>query len=250
MKQTYALFLLLAAAPSFSTAQNLLTITDETGVDVTNGTVVHEMAATDWEAAISLTTLLNGSSSMMVNVKRYELSYAAGSENYFCWNECYSPTPGGDMPFWDSPDPKGLTAGAPFYGFHAYYKPNGTAGSAVYRYVWYAVSNPDDTVYVDINFNATATGIAEHASAVLGFTAWPNPANGADVTLNYELSSITPGTRLAVYNVLGERKLVMALKGVAGKVVLHSGELGSGIWFATLERDGRALATKRVVVLD
>lgn len=231
-------------------AQNLVTITDDNGVDVTNGAVVHQMGNEDIEGAVSLTALLNGSSSMLVNVKRYELSYEEGSENYFCWNECYSPTPGGAMPFWDSPDPKGLTVGTPFYGFHAYYRPNSTIGTSVYRYVWYAVSNPNDSVYVDITFNATATAIAETASPVLGFMAYPNPVSGGDVTLNYELTSITPGTRLAVYNVLGERKLVKALKGTTGKVVLHEGELGSGVWFATLERNGKALATKRVVVLD
>ena len=91
-------------------------------------------------------------------------------------------------------------------------------------------------------------GISE-VSAVRGFTAFPNPSVAGNITFNYDLATSAPGTQLVVYNMLGERKVVKTIGAAQGTVVLNDGDLSSGVWFAVLERNGKPLATKRVVVV-
>jgi hypothetical protein len=183
-----------------------------------------------------------------VNVKRYELNVPAGTENYFCWDVCYGAVFAGQRTSWTSLDPISMAAGFIANGFHAYYKPDLHYGEATFRYVWYDVDNINDSTWVDFVFNAGTAGVSEIAGPVRNFTAYPNPSVGGDVTLDYELATTGTATRLVVYNMLGERKLVRSIGAAQGHVVLHEGDLASGVWFAVLERDGHALATKRLVV--
>lgn len=249
MPRSFTLAVLLASSPILAGAQDLLTLTDENDEVVTNGSVTMPISADQAEAIVHLTATLNGSVNRQVNVKRYELSYQEGSMNYFCWHECYGPQDGGSLPLWVAPDAQGLTAGEPFVGFGAYYQPYGAAGSATYRYVWYAVSDPDDSVHVDITFDAAPVGIRENTALVRSFDAFPNPSSNGTVTLSYDLQQAPAGTRLVVYNMLGERALVRTIGAAQGRITLGTGELSAGVWFATLESNGRAVATRRVVIV-
>jgi len=184
-----------------------------------------------------------------VNVKRYEMNVPHGTGNYFCWDVCYGERNAGVSQVWVGADPVSMAAGFTANGFHAYYKPHTIIGEATFRYVWYDLANPNDSVWVDIQFNAMVLGIAENNSPVRAFTAFPNPSVRGDLTLNYDLASLSDGMQLAFYNMLGERKLVRAIGAAQGKVVIRDGDLSSGVWFAVLERNGKPLATKRVVVV-
>ena len=253
MKHAYQLLLIAAstAFPLIAGAQSIVEVRNAGG-NVLNGTNVQVVEAVgDMGQLMGFPAAVENISGTQrtVNVKRYEMNVPHGTGNYFCWDLCYGERNAGNSPLWIGADPVTMAPGFIANGFHAYYKPYQMIGQATFRYVWYDTANENDSDWVDITFNATAAGVGEHASPVLGFDAFPNPATASDVTLNYELASITPGTRMAVYNVLGERKLVKALKSAQGKVVLREGELAGGVWFAVLERDGKALATKRVVVL-
>ena len=187
-------------------------------------------------------------SARTINVKRYEVNVPHGTGNYFCWDLCYGERTAGSTPLWISADPVPMAPGFVSNGFHAYYKPYTNVGTATFRYVFYDTATPNDSVYMDIEFNAMFVGIAENTSPVKSFSAYPNPAVSSDITINFDLSTSVAGTQLAVYNMLGERKLVRALNAAQGKVVIGKDELPAGVWFASLERNGRALVTKRVVV--
>lgn len=184
-----------------------------------------------------------------INVKRYELTVLPGSQNYFCWGVCYDAAAAEERPFWVSQHPVVIGAGEVNSNFYGDYKPMGNPGTASFRFVWFDMDSPNDSTWVDIAYSALEpAGIAE-ASAVKGFSAFPNPSVDGSISFNYDLAHAAPGTRLALYNMLGERKLVKAIGAAQGSVVLQDGELASGVWFAVIERNGRPLATKRVVVL-
>lgn len=185
-----------------------------------------------------------------INVRRYELSVVPGTENYFCWGVCYDPMAAGARPLWVSQHPVDLAPGEVSHNFYGDYRPLNNAGSSTFRFVWYDMNSPNDTTWVDINYVATPAAGIEESGLVRGFTAFPNPSMGGDVTLSYELASVPAGTQLVVYNMLGERKLVKAIGAAQGKVVLRNGDLGGGVWFAVLERNGKALATKRLAVVQ
>lgn len=252
MKHAYQLLLIAAgtAMPFLSSAQ-IVEVRDTLG-NVLNGTnvqVVEPLGGASQLMGIPAHVENISGVQRTVNVKRYEVNVPHGTGNYFCWDLCYGERSAGNTPLWIGADPIPMAPGFVANGFHAYYKPYQMPGEAVFRYVWYDVDNVNDSTWVDITFNATMAAVAQNASPVLGFDAYPNPAAGADVTLSYELAANTPGTRLALYNVLGERKMVKAVKAAQGKVVLNAADLGAGVWFAVLERDGKAMATKRVVLL-
>lgn len=229
----------------------LVQLTDTDG-NVVTGTTIYVTAdfANDTNQVLEsdLSTQNISGATHTINVKRYEVNVPHGTQNYFCWDVCYGARDAGQSPLWVSTDPISVTAGQTVNGFHAYYMPWHVDGPATFRYVWYDTANENDSSYVDFVFNAQVVGINEVAGPVRNFTAYPNPSVGGDVTLDYDLATVGAGTRLAVYNMLGERKLVRSIGAAQGRVVLHEGDLASGVWFAVLERNGHALATKRLVV--
>ena len=252
MKHPYALsaLTLCLLASGIADAQ-LVQLTDING-NVVNGTTVYvtQPFANDSAQLLEqdLATQNISGAAHTVNVKRYEVNVQNGTKNYFCWDVCYGARNAGQSPLWVSSDPIPMTAGQTVNGFHAYYMPLLVDGPATFRYVWYDVNNVIDSAYVDIVFNAQFVGINEVAAPVRNFTAYPNPSIGGDITLDYDLSTVATGTRLAIYNMLGERKLVRNIAAAQGRVVLNESDLASGVWFAVLERNGRALATKRLVI--
>ncbi|MBK6409813.1 MAG: T9SS type A sorting domain-containing protein [Flavobacteriales bacterium] len=253
MKQPCSIFLLVLSCGTFLGAQaQVISLRDASGALV-NGTVitVNEPLSGDSEQTpgVGLSAENTSGSDLTINVRRYEQSVPAGTANYFCWYECYDAVPAGLRPVWTALDPIYMTNGQTVNGFHGYYKPNGIVGEATFRYVWFDLANPNDSTWVDLVFNMTEpAGIAEEASAVRAFMVFPNPSTGGDITINYDLTTTAAGTQLEIYNVLGERKLVQPISAAQGKMTLREGDLSSGVWFAVLKRNGKALATKRVVV--
>lgn len=241
---------LLFSVSSFA-QHSPVTVTNALG-EVVNGTTIEvnaEVGNMLQVLGLGLNAENTTDASYLVNVKRFEVDVPHGTGNYFCWDLCYGSVNAGIRPEWVGADPIPMAPADMANGFHAYYEPRGHTGPATFRYVWYDMNDEANSTWVDFVFNVgEAAGIAE-VSVVRDFTAFPNPSVDGSISFNYDLAHAAPGTRLAVYNMLGERKLVKAIGAAQGSVVLQDGELASGVWFAVIERNGRPLATKRVVVL-
>ncbi len=254
MKQPYSFFLLALSCGAFIGAQAQVVTLRDASDALVNGTViaVNEPLSGDpgQTPGVGLSAENTSGSDRTINVKRYEVSVPGGTGNYFCWDVCYDVVLAGLRPVWTALDPIYMADGQTVNGFHGYYKPNGVVGEATFRYVWYDVANPSDSTWVDLLFNigAEGSGIAEVAD-VLTFKIFPNPSTGGDITIEHDLAGAIAGTQLELYNVLGERKLVRPFSAARGKVTLSEGDLNSGVWFAVLKRNGKTLATKRVVVV-
>lgn len=253
MEQNYAPFFLTAAlgllmAPASAQVVHLTddenNVLNETTVYV-NGDPGLPGGQDDLGLAIKATSDID----QFVNLKRYEVSVLPGTTNYFCWDLCWLPANVGEHPVWYANNAMHLAAGQTYTGGHAYYGAEGVSGTSSFRYVWFSTSDENDSTWVDVVFNAQPVGITENASLVRTFDVFPNPAVGSDVTLTYDLATApTAGMRLSVYNMLGERTLTRTLGAPQGRLTLRTGDLPAGVWFATLESNGRALATRRVVV--
>ena len=242
----YSLAALLATSALSTSAQLDLTLRDVWGTVQNEQTVTYYGESTGFEFEVDLPATLNGSVAHTVNVKRYELNTVPGSQNYFCWGVCYLPTPSGDMPAWVSQDAVDMVPGTEFEGFHAFYKPMGTTGVACFRYVWYNVADENDSTWVDICFDS-AVGIGEH-SALNAFDVYPNPAVGQDVTLEYAFTTEATGRTLVLRDLLGNTVLTRSLSATQGRSVIGSSLLSPGVYFATLEENGNAVATRRVTI--
>ncbi|MCX7696792.1 MAG: hypothetical protein N2Z72_03745, partial [Bacteroidales bacterium] len=93
-----------------------------------------------------------------VKVKKAEIQIVPGSENTFCWGQCYIPT------VYVSPDaitiPAHTTDDHSFWGE---YKPMGHLGVSTIRYTFFVSDNPSDSVAVYVKYIATPVGINEIA---------------------------------------------------------------------------------------
>ncbi|MBP8822306.1 MAG: T9SS type A sorting domain-containing protein [Flavobacteriales bacterium] len=241
----------LMAATNVVAQTPVVTLTN-TEAQVVNGTTIQitaEVTDMDQLLGMGLNAENTSGTARTINVKRYELDVLHGTTNYFCWDLCYGERNAGASPVWIGADPIPMAAGATANGFHAYYKPKQYTGVSTFRYVWYDLAAENDSTWVDFVFNVTEPVGIEEVTAVRTFSTWPNPATGSAITVSYDLATAATGDRLAVYNLLGERKLVKRLGASQGQVVIGEDELASGVWFAVLERNGKAMATKRLVVV-
>ncbi len=250
MKLRYALLTTVAAWNLAAQAQGLVTIKDEDN-NVVNGTLIHHASLpSNTTDTVSLPTTINSSTMRTVNVRRYEMWPVAGTKNFYCWGVCYLPANSGVNPTWVSQHPVDMNPGATLDNFHAYYQPQGQYGTARFRFVWYDMANPNgaDSSWVDIEFGGQV-GIAETMGANSSLTAWPMPALGQDIQLDYTLDRAGVANQLVVYSILGEPVRRMTLSATQGRVVLATTDLVPGVYFANIEREGRVLATRKLIVV-
>ncbi|MEO8588449.1 MAG: T9SS type A sorting domain-containing protein [Flavobacteriales bacterium] len=248
MKKISTLFCLSVLV--VSAQAQLLTLRDADNNVVNGTTVIHVGAPTESVFETDLSATLEGAVGRSVNVRRYEINVAAGTQNYFCWGVCYGPQDAGAMPVWNALPQHAITMspGVAVTNFHAYHVPMGLENCNVYRYVWYDVGNPTDTTWVDIQFCSQAVGINEAAAAQYDLTVFPNPSTGGDVRVSFTGTGATPATTFVVYNTVGERVHMERVRAAQQAVILSTADLSTGVYFATLEANGATLATRRFVV--
>ncbi|MBL7964240.1 MAG: T9SS type A sorting domain-containing protein [Flavobacteriales bacterium] len=243
--RTLSFFSLLAALPALSV--DVVTVKDDDGNVVNGETLTIYDVPASFEMSLGLTTNLNGSSARVVNVKRYEMGYASGSQNYFCWGVCYLPEAAGNRPTWVSIDPVSMSPGTDFTGFHAYYRPVGTTGISGFRFVWYAVDDPTDTAYVDIVFDTQNVGMADRALLGAALQAYPNPATGGEAFVTWAGARMPSGAEVVLYNSIGDRMRRVRITTV-DRLRLDVADLPAGVYFASVEAQGRSIASVRLAV--
>ncbi len=244
-------FLTLCLAISLVSAKaQLLTLTDESETVTYNSTLVDVWGAVpDGQMDMGVTCVLNTATPKVVNMRRYEIATPAGiTLNSYCWYECYNSDTTGDHPLWPAPGTVTMFPGTPDHNFHAYFDPNGNMGVAYFRFVWFNDADETDSVWMDIRFHATPVGINEVAAAAPALMAYPDPSNGGPVTLAINAPHAAQRMTLRVHNALGECVRTMTIGAAQRSVVIGPGDLTAGVWFATLEADGRAVSTKRFVI--
>ncbi len=222
--------------------------------DPVTGNVVNGQLIEHWgdnatpNQEVDVYVILNGSTNKTLNVRRYELSVVANTENYFCWGVCYAPQLAGALPVWNAQPQHAIQCqpGVMVTNFHAYHTPYGANGASTYRYVWYDVANPTDTVWCDIRFQVTSVGVPE--LEVKEFAAFPNPAIGQDVQLRLELNGDAAGAQVVVHNMVGEQVLQVPVRGASARILVPTAQLAPGMYFASLQRNGRAASSIRFVV--
>ncbi len=244
MKQLLTPFALLAIS-SLSFGQGTIVLSDGNGVIPSGSSITVTDAADVLTMGLAFDAVLTGGNDM-INVRRYETSVLPGTMNYFCWWECYAPSDAGEQPVWEGDDPVEMEDGVEWTGFHAYYRPASQVGTSCFRYVWFSLTGNTDSVWVDICFEATAVGINELTLADARLDIAPNPSNG-EVTFRFDDGATRP-RQLVLHNALGERVNSVAVTGAQRKISFGEGELAAGVWFASLEAEGRVLTTRRFII--
>lgn len=230
-------------------AQDFIDLQDGAGNTVNGTTVLCYGTFEDAVQEVHLyATLATGQRE--INVRRYELNVEPYTQNYFCWGICYGPQDAGAYPVWNALSEHSLdmVGGVELSNFKAYHVPMGVQGVSTYRYVWYDVASPTDTVWADVEFHSGTVGIAEQATAV-ELSVFPNPSKGADVQFDVELSTLQGGAALIIQNAVGQKIRTTALRKGQPVTRLATEGLAPGMYFASVQRQGgTTLVTRRFVV--
>lgn len=245
-KQLYAVLAL--CLPTLLVAQEpIVTLTDEEGNVVNESVVYAESLSSSLSDTASLHALLNADADRTINVRRYEMGVVSGTRNFYCWGVCYLPMPAGNLPVWESVHPVFIGAGQTVDNFHAYYEAQGHEGTSTFRFVWFDVDNTSDSTWVDIVFNAAAVGMEENLAAAR-LSVFPNPSKGADVQFDVQLPELAGASALVIHDALGQRIRSTPLRSGQPIARLSTEGLAPGLYFASVDHQGRNLVTQRFVV--
>ncbi len=177
-----------------------------------------------------------------VKVKKTEVTVLGGTSNYFCWGACYDPST------FESPFAQTIEAGAVNEQFYGDYSPLNVAGTSTIRYTFFDAFNPDDSIAVNVAFNASPSSIDEQlAGKVIISNAYPNPAKEV-VFVDYKLSGMVNDLSVQVTNMLGSRVKEIQLVELQGTARIGVAELPDGIYFYSLVADGKSVLTRKFVV--
>lgn len=229
-----------------ASAQMTMVLTDSAGNVVTNGSTVNftvSCSALDtrfWHFTNA------GGSQINVKVKKTTMVLNdPGATVYFCTGtNCYSPaqTLSLNVALAGSGGTELLTTD---------HYPNSVAGVTTVRYTIVNQANVLDTAYFIINYTAVCSpGGINSASIVKPSISNPAPNPASSVfAINYKFGSTTnAGAKMVIYNMLGARVMETEVEGLEGTLKMDVSRLDQGVYFCSLESDGKTLATRRLVV--
>jgi hypothetical protein len=238
MKKT---LLAIVAGFAFSTA-----IAQSTTIQVQNApaTVYGGYTQAMLEAAFPVVN--TGTQPIDIRVSRKVISAVTGSENNFCWGiNCYPPFVS------VSPDTETIMAGASNNSFKGDYTPNGMAGITTIRYSFFRATGATDSVHVTVRFDASAAIMGTrkdlNSNSISISAPWPNPAN--DLTkIEFNLPANSRNNKLRIFNAIGGLVKEVAITQKQGTAIISTTNLANGVYFYTLQVDGRSVETKKLIV--
>jgi len=188
----------------------------------------------------TVTNMSSGSMTVKVRKTILQLNTPTATAQFCTDLNCYSPTQSMSINV-------NMTAGDAF-DLTCDFFPDSVSGMAHVRYSVLNQGNPSDSVYFDIYYNATPTGVKESVSVKSSISnPAPNPAVSV-FSINYKLGSTPDNSKMVIYDMLGARVMETAVEGQEGTLRMDVSSLQPGIYFCTLESAGKALATRRLVV--
>lgn len=189
--------------------------------------------------------VMESQDSSLIAIKRYEVSTIPGSDEYFCWYLCYTPTPEGTLPLWEAEDSLRLYMNDTVDNFSVYLRPNGTMGTACYRYVWQPESDPTDSAWVDICFEILTTGL-EESNQLSNVSISPNPVSSV---LNLQISEVNESgimifeLRDIQGRVVFEERVVEGLN----QLSISNGSIPKGLYLGSIRINDSRIWNERIV---
>lgn len=234
------LFVLLAMAASYYGYSQSLTLADSAGPIANNANVVRQGHNMDDEILAHIFVTNTTGAPIDVIVKKVEFSLITGSLNTFCWGLCYPPNVYVSPPFTVNANTTDSV------NFSGHYNPLTFAGASVIRYVFYDAAHPNDSVCVNVSYDALYVGINNQAAKNILSGAYPNPANN---TVNFDYSVNTENEGFVIIrNLVGSVVKKSVLTGAEGKLTVNTGDLPEGIYFYSLDVDGKIMTTRKLIV--
>lgn len=113
------------------------------------------------------------------------------------------------------------------------------------KYQAFVVGVTGDTATFTIHYSC-ASGINDLKKSGSISNAYPNPANSL-IAINYEVNDNTNG-KIIIYDMLGKQVKEFTITDKQGIAKINVADLNAGIYFYSFVIDGKAIATKKLVI--
>ena len=210
--------------------------------------VICDNAPTEWgEITMEKLGIKNlTANDINVVVEKEEVSLVEGTENSFCWGNCYTP-----MVFVSDPPllvPAGTVSDPGELSFHHQIDPTfeGTGmipGTSVVKYHAYPAGQPEDRATLEVWFAYHAENVVE-TPASFG-KAYPNPAVN---TVRFDVQGGHGTIKAVLYNLLGQEVKHQMADCAQGKIEFTVNDLQDGIYFCSFFVNNEKVKTEKFIV--
>ncbi|WPP52475.1 T9SS type A sorting domain-containing protein [Catalinimonas niigatensis] len=145
---------------------------------------------------------------------------------------------------------KTLEPGELFEGLSFHLKTSFEEVQGNIRFLFFDTDNPSNAIERSFKFHVQGefpSGIMYQRPDLKVSNAYPNPiANTA--TIDYSLGSANNNARIIILNILGNQVLEHELPSNESSIKIPTDQLTNGVYFYTLQLNGKNVATKKMVV--
>lgn len=212
------------------------------GQDVSNGNIVVETAELydDIQVDIPITNITDGVVS--VKVMKEVIQEADGAYNSFCFGGACLPPTTTVAPFAEDLEPGEV------YDFYGEYSGGGVEASTIVKYTAFNDNEPSDKVTVVVTIHFGDPNSVDKNMEDVSFSAYPNPAVGNDVIIDYSIPGMMESSAIVVYNMLGLKVFEQTVNNQSGKVQVNTSQFSKGIYLYVLENSGKTVVAKKLIV--
>jgi hypothetical protein len=238
--KTLFTFLIILAGTLGGFSQSL-TLT-KNGNPVANGATIDISGHIDSLIIIYLTVHNTGSTALDVKVRKDNISVLTGTIDTYCFaGQCY----GGSTPV--SIAGVQIAPGGYDTTFSGDYYPLGQTGLSIFRYTFFDVNNPDDTISVTVRYSAALNVPSVDPVVAQLSNVYPNPAS-EKVFFDYN-AALSSGSRILVIRDMAGRAVRESdLPDQQGTLEMDVRELETGVYFYSLIQNGTVLMTRKLVI--
>ena len=232
MKNLIFTLLLFTSLNAFS--QSIEVEAHEQNVNSGNTTSILDLAT-----KVTVRNISNAS--INIKVSREVISATPGTENFFCWTQCYFPAT--DV----SPQSKPFNAGAvDMTSFEVHFNNKEiTPAAASIRYCAFNVSNEADSACTIVNYSVGTSSIVSKTEESFS-NFHPNPVV-SKTQLNYQLSA-GQSAKVVVTDMLGNTLQHKVVNNKEGTLVFDVSATPNGLYFANIYVNNTLKDIKRLVV--
>ena len=200
------------------------------------------MPATNAENEITI-QILNDSPDTASIMLRKEVITDLGGDSYntFCIGTCVDPsTMQSFVPLVLAPGDTSTSD-----QFHILYNPAGLTGVCTVKYTFICRSE----YVIVVNYISGEVSVADAPATLGSFSAYPNPATSS-VTIQYALAnrSASDAANIVITNLVGNKVRVIPVSGNSGKKTIDLSNMVAGIYFYSMEINGKPVSTKKLIV--
>jgi hypothetical protein len=236
---------------NFSVNSQLAVELSETlgGTSINGGVVNVYGASTDNSLYKTIYTKNTDTDTIDINIKRYEVGVTTGTKNTFCWGVCPTEQAAGYYSLWHNPVSIEMNPSQELGNMQAKFFPRTKAAIDTFLFVWYDVTNPNDSATVTIIFNSTGTTeIREKLINNYSLSVFPNPASEF-IKVNLNEITNNKNTTIEIIDILGKTSKKLLLNQViSNDNKIDVSDLKKGLYFCKVFISEDIILTKKFII--